>query len=87
MTTVMSTSSTPDEHFADLATAKLTRWWSAEEENRVKRKLDIRILSVSFILYLLAIMDRSNIGNANTAGMSKDLGQTDSQYQWLLTIF
>src|ERR1700760_4155270 len=30
-------------------------------------------------------MDRGNIGNANTAGMSKDLHLSDSQYQWCLT--
>lgn len=36
---------------------------------------------------LLAFLDRSNIGNAQTAGMGKSLGFSDSEYQWLLTIF
>jgi MFS family permease len=36
---------------------------------------------------MLSFLDRSNIGNANAAGMSKDLGISDPQYQWLLTIF
>lgn len=35
----------------------------------------------------MSALDRGNIGNANTAGMSKDLGESDDQYQWLLTIF
>ena len=30
---------------------------------------------------LLAFLDRSNIGNAETAGMGKDLGFDDAQYQ------
>jgi MFS family permease len=37
--------------------------------------------------YLFASLDRSNIGNAKVAGMTKNLGITDAQYQWLLTIF
>lgn len=36
---------------------------------------------------LVAFLDRSNIGNAQTAGMGKDLGFDDAEYQWLLTIF
>lgn len=36
---------------------------------------------------LLSSLDRGNIGNANTAGMSKSLHESDAQYQWLLTIF
>ncbi|KFY68683.1 hypothetical protein V496_00896 [Pseudogymnoascus sp. VKM F-4515 (FW-2607)] len=37
--------------------------------------------------YLLAFLDRSNIGNAQTTGMGKSLGFSDSEYRWLLTIF
>ncbi|KAK3381539.1 major facilitator superfamily domain-containing protein [Podospora didyma] len=40
-----------------------------------------------FSLYLVAFLDRSNIGNAKTAGMSADLGINDMQFQWLLLIF
>jgi len=49
-------------------------------------KIDIIVLGYVSGAYLLAYMDRGNIGNANTAGMSKDLGINDSQYQWLLTV-
>lgn len=37
--------------------------------------------------YLFAFLDRSNIGNAKTAGMTISLDISDKQYQWLLTIF
>lgn len=36
---------------------------------------------------LLSYLDRSNIGNAKIAGMTKDLSLTGNRYQWLLTIF
>ncbi|KAI1472231.1 putative MFS transporter [Daldinia caldariorum] len=56
-------------------------------EKRVRRKIDRRLIPLVMGLYLVAFLDRSNIGNAETAGMSKDLGFDDAQYQWLLTIF
>jgi MFS family permease len=56
------------------------------EEGRLLMKLDIIVLGYVSGAYLLAYMDRGNIGNANTAGMSKDLGIDDNQYQWLLTV-
>ena len=61
--------------------------YSLEEEKKLVMKLDLRVVSLVSGLYLLSFLDRGNIGNANTAGMSKDLGMSDSQYQWLLTIF
>lgn len=57
------------------------------EERRMLWKADIRVVTLVFLLYSAAFLDRSNIGNANTAGMSKDLGFTNGQYTWLLTIF
>jgi len=37
---------------------------------------------------MLAFLDRSNIGNAQVAGMRKDLRLgTGDKYPWLLTIF
>ena len=63
------------------------KWWSDQVERRAIRRLDLRILPIIFVIYGLAFLDRSNIGNANTAGMATDLGFNDHQYQWLLTIF
>jgi hypothetical protein len=56
-------------------------------ERRVRRKLDRVVLSLTFIAYLLGFLDRSNIGNAQQAGMGAALGFDDAHYQWLLTIF
>jgi sugar phosphate permease len=56
-------------------------------EKRLIRKMDTHILPLVMAMYLLAFLDRGNIGNANTAGMSKSLGLDDAAYTWLLTIF
>jgi hypothetical protein len=39
------------------------------------------------ILYLLAHIDRGNIGNAKIEGMDKDLGLVGNQYNIASTIF
>lgn len=56
-------------------------------EKRVVRKLDWNLVTLVSWLYLLAFLDRSNIGNARIAGMEEDLNLSSSDYQWLLTIF
>ena len=57
-------------------------------EKRVIRKMDLRVVALVSALYVLAFLDRSNIGNAKIAGMSKDLHLGNgNKYQWLLTIF
>lgn len=81
-----STPSADDAH-KTACLAKLTKWWSDDEERAVRRKLDVRIVTTSFCLYLAALLDRSNVGNAKTAGMERSLHMSDSQFQWLLTIF
>ncbi|RMZ72021.1 family metal ion transporter [Pyrenophora seminiperda CCB06] len=58
-----------------------------EVEKRVVRKLDKNMVPLLAVLYLLAFLDRSNIGNARIAGLDRDLKLSSSQYQWLLTIF
>ncbi|KAF2853798.1 pantothenate transporter liz1 [Plenodomus tracheiphilus IPT5] len=58
-----------------------------EIEKRVRRKLDTHLVPLLSVLYLLAFLDRSNIGNARIAGMEEDLHLSSSQYTWLLTIF
>ncbi|KAF2083777.1 MFS general substrate transporter [Saccharata proteae CBS 121410] len=56
-------------------------------EKRVRRKMDRNLIPLVVALYLLAFLDRSNIGNAKVAGMNKDLNMTGPDYEWLLTIF
>jgi hypothetical protein len=53
----------------------------AATEKRIRYKMDRVLIVLVFMMYLVSFLDRSNIGNAQTAGMSKDLGFSDDQYQ------
>lgn len=61
--------------------------YTPDEERRVKRKLDTRLVLFVALLYMLSFLDRSNIGNAKVAGLTRDLRLDDSQFEWLLTAF
>ncbi|KAI0903394.1 retrograde regulation protein 2 [Ustulina deusta] len=54
---------------------------------RILRKVDYRLIPMLTLLYVLAFLDRGNIGNAKVAGMNKDLGLTGAQYNIALTVF
>jgi hypothetical protein len=49
------------------------------EEKRLVRKIDFVLLPILWWMYVLAHLDRSNIANANAAGMSDDLGLSDNR--------
>ncbi|EXJ83950.1 hypothetical protein A1O3_04617 [Capronia epimyces CBS 606.96] len=58
------------------------------EERKIIRKIDYRLLPLLAVLYLLAYIDRSNIGNAKIAGMQEDLKLgTGLKYNTALTVF
>ncbi|EEQ90684.1 hypothetical protein RJZ56_005982 [Blastomyces dermatitidis] len=61
-----------------------------EEQTKLDRKLllklDFLLVPMMGMLYLLAFLDRANIGNARVAGLQKDLGITDLQYQTAITV-
>ncbi|KAI1805747.1 MFS general substrate transporter [Daldinia bambusicola] len=61
--------------------------YTPEQEARVVRKLDWNLMTLFFVLYMLAYLDRGNIGNARIAGMAQDLHLDGNRYQWLLNIF
>ncbi|OAK95178.1 MFS general substrate transporter [Phaeosphaeriaceae sp. SRC1lsM3a] len=61
-----------------------------EAEKKLLRKCDLRVLPPLFVLFLLAFLDRTNIGNAKIQGMTKDLdmeGKHASRYNIALFIF
>lgn len=51
------------------------------------RKMDFRIIPILVIIYLVAFLDRGNIGNARIEGLEADLGISAQQYQWCLSVF
>jgi len=58
-----------------------------EEGRRILRKVDVRLVPVLALLYLVAFIDRSNIGNAKIAGLAKDLDLHGLQYNIAVTMF
>lgn len=56
-------------------------------ERKLVWKLDTRILPVLAVMYLFNALDKANLGNAKTAGLEKDLGMVDEDYNLALSIF
>jgi hypothetical protein len=56
-------------------------------EKKLLRKCDLHVLPPLFILFLLAFLDRTNIGNAKIQGLTKDLDMKDQDYNIALFVF
>ncbi|KAK2728195.1 major facilitator superfamily transporter [Colletotrichum kahawae] len=67
--------------------AGLTAEQRAYNERKLLRQLDWHLIPWLCILYLLAFLNRTNIGNAKIAGINEDLGLSDGQYNAALAIF
>ncbi|KAH8893169.1 MFS general substrate transporter [Thozetella sp. PMI_491] len=52
-----------------------------------KRKADFILLPILTIAYLLNSLDRSNLANAHTVGITTDLGMVGNQYNQVLTYY
>lgn len=61
--------------------------FTAEDEAAIIRKLDFRLMPFLLLLYTFSVLDRSNLGNAKLAGMTKDIDLAGLRYNWLGTIF
>ncbi|KAJ7858727.1 MFS general substrate transporter [Mycena leptocephala] len=62
-----------------------------EEERKLVRKLDGRIMVITSLLYLFAYLDRSNLGNARLQGLPKDTlkhgDPTGKLFDWVNSVF
>ncbi|KEQ99842.1 hypothetical protein AUEXF2481DRAFT_45783 [Aureobasidium subglaciale EXF-2481] len=56
-------------------------------EKRLLRKVDLRILPPLTVLFLLAFLDRTNIGNAKIQGMTDELKMGGHDYNIALFVF
>lgn len=61
--------------------------YTAEEDRKLVRKLDLSLLPPLTLLYLLSFLDRSNIANARIEGLATDLNITGDQYLTGLTLY
>ncbi|KAL9049987.1 MAG: hypothetical protein Q9162_006902 [Coniocarpon cinnabarinum] len=69
----------PDAHLSDHE--------KQQAERKLLWKLDIYLIPWLTLLYLVAFLDRTNIGNANVDGLSRDLHLSDTQYAATLSLF
>lgn len=66
---------------------KMLLKYTSEEERSLVRKFDVNVMPLIVILFILAFLDRSNIGNARIAGLEESLNMSSNQFDWLLTVF
>ncbi|KAJ5688602.1 hypothetical protein N7462_002994 [Penicillium macrosclerotiorum] len=67
--------------------AEFYRNFPPERRKRILRKVDIRLIPMLCILYLISHLDRANIGNAKTLGLSESLHLSGIQYNIALSLF
>lgn len=80
---------TPSESAHDLATgittpspAESDLVFTAEEEARVRWKLDLTVLPLVFIGFYVFQLERGNVSNALTDGFLKDVGITQDEFNY-----
>jgi hypothetical protein len=75
-----------DVEVADMTDVQDSMTIDPAAERRIVWKLDIHILPILALMYMFNTLDRSNMGNAETDGLSKNLGLVGDQYNILLSV-
>lgn len=57
------------------------------EQKRIIRRVDKRLVTTLGFLYMCSLMDRTNLGSANIAGMAKGLNLIGARYNLIVLIF
>ncbi|KAJ7497702.1 MFS general substrate transporter [Mycena latifolia] len=60
---------------------------TAEEERKLWRKIDLRLMPILSLMYLLSFLDRGNIGNARLQGLETQLNLTGNKFNIALTMY
>ncbi|KAL4884262.1 major facilitator superfamily domain-containing protein [Aspergillus karnatakaensis] len=76
-----------NDHYAPGVVENVAHVVDHKAERALCRRFDLRLMPVLAVMYLFNALDKGNIGNAETDGMSKDLNFKDGQYNLLLSIF
>ncbi|KAG1731485.1 MFS general substrate transporter [Suillus paluster] len=58
-----------------------------EQERKLWRKIDLRLIPILSLMYLLSFLDRGNIGNAKLDGLVTQLDLTGNRFNIALTMF
>jgi hypothetical protein len=70
----------PHESYEGLHRYDPSASWSVEEERRVVRKTDMRLLAWLCLMMMMLQLNRGNVSNALADEMLKDLGLTSDDY-------
>ncbi|KAK9448069.1 major facilitator superfamily domain-containing protein [Limtongia smithiae] len=70
-----------------MSSKRIVMRFTKEEEYNVIRKIDRNMMPLIVTLFILAFLDRSNIGNARIAGLQESFNMSSNQFDWLLTAF
>ncbi|PTD06764.1 putative transporter [Fusarium culmorum] len=76
-----------DDTRHDVAEGETARIVDHIAERQLCRKFDVRLMPVLAIMYLFNALDKGNLGNAQTAGLSDNLNFKPGQYNLLVSIF
>ncbi|KAH9919550.1 MFS general substrate transporter [Fomitopsis serialis] len=60
---------------------------TADEEKKLWRKVDVRIVPILTAMYLCSFLDRGNIGNAKLQGLTTQLDLTGNKYNIALMMY
>ncbi|RKF54876.1 putative transporter [Erysiphe neolycopersici] len=55
-------------------------------ENKLKRKIDLRLIPLLVLIYIMNYLDRGNIAAAKIAGLPEDLKLKGDEYQWAVSV-
>jgi len=61
--------------------------FSPEEERRIMRKIDVRLVLTVGFMYCISLMDRTNLSAANIAGMAVELKLIGYRYSIITLVF
>ncbi|OJJ42827.1 hypothetical protein ASPZODRAFT_76139 [Penicilliopsis zonata CBS 506.65] len=77
----------PSNVSAPAEVVEVARVVDHQAERALCRKFDLRLLPVLAVMYLFNALDKGNLANAETAGLSEDLHFKSGQYNLLVSIF
>ncbi|KAK0185190.1 MFS general substrate transporter [Armillaria mellea] len=58
-----------------------------EQEKKLWRKIDLRLMPILSLMYLFSFLDRGNIGNAKLQGLTTQLHLDSNKYNIVLTMY
>lgn len=76
-----------DGHHVDEHDNEALHYFTAEEQRRIIRSVDRRLITTLGFLYCVSLMDRTNLGAANIAGMAKELTLVGDRYSIVSLVF